>query len=346
MLNNSNDFILFAAVDNGILRLQYEYIPKELISGITKLIVDYRQNTLNIDQLEEHGNTVLRSHPPRVTPVTIIVRDEELKQVREYLKIKSIDERRSILTGSPELEEILNRFVLSKEEMELNRDLRKYCEESFGLYVSHERNKKSSTTAVHTLVLDMTTTKEDVKKRIHDFYAKFAELETKNLRNGNPVFSERPKRVEIVDPVKEVQKEVPKIVDRRESIKPRSKPERRKRLVGEMEDDHVEEPFIEEIECHPNKIQKGTESVSHPAHDLACDAEKDVEMNQIPLTQVVETELVQTHGNKDILVVESENLVCKPHIDEESHEGIANDEGSPATHTMADSNRFFWKPGN
>jgi hypothetical protein len=89
----------------------------------------------------------------------------------------------------PELEEILNRFVLGKEATELNEELMIYCVQGFKKFVADERLRLTSNLLAKTVAMDITTMMDGLKKKIHDFYAKFAELETKNIRRGIHVFS-------------------------------------------------------------------------------------------------------------------------------------------------------------
>jgi hypothetical protein len=89
-LSAQNWNTMFNLVDGSILRLTWQYIPDTLVTGITNVLSQFRQGLLNIDQMEEYGLVVLRSHPPNVTPLPIIIHNEEYKRIEDYLRIKFI----------------------------------------------------------------------------------------------------------------------------------------------------------------------------------------------------------------------------------------------------------------
>jgi len=202
---------------DGMLRLDFEYIPQKVSNEITTLICDIRVGKITPDIAYIQGKTIIESEIEniRVCPVSFIVPEGELQKIEDYINVTDRNLRRHLLNEDPKLMRLMEVYVLSNRELECNEKLKRFVITTWKRWISIENNRiKSNSDPAENASMDILNLdndisgriclgydeddeyyklKDEVRRLMQEFYVRVAELERRLIIEGNPTYSTTPK---------------------------------------------------------------------------------------------------------------------------------------------------------
>lgn len=192
--------------------LIHSYLSRKMISEIQNVTRTYQTSPKRVEDLEkceQEGKTILKTYPPRIMPVSFIVPHGDQSIIDQYCSILDRGERKAALMNNPTWIHIMENKIISDNEVEMNNNLGDYVVRSFERFITIECKRllaKRGDTCAASFSFDVDTNvasteeerqekadfaqvRESLKKKIHEFYCRVAEIEVRNCRRGHPVFS-------------------------------------------------------------------------------------------------------------------------------------------------------------